>query len=212
MFTKDTYPASLKIDYPKKLDRVTTFFRLIMAIPIFVILSALSGEGVIEFNAEQSSGIASSGGGIVGGLFLATLLMILFRQKYPKWWFNFNLELNRFSLRVMAYILLLTDRYPSTDEQQDVHLDIKYPNVEKDLNSLAPLIKWFLAIPHYIVLGFLGVAVLFVTVIAWFAILLTGTYPKSLFDFVVGVVRWGWRVTAYAVLLTTDKYPPFSLE
>jgi hypothetical protein len=153
-----------------------------------------------------------SSGGIVAGLFAATALMILFRQRYPRWWFDFNLELNRFSTRVSAYLFLLTDLYPSTVDAQSVKLELGYPNVEKDLNRWLPLVKWLLAIPHYFVLLALMIAAVVVTVIAWFAILFTGRYPKGMFDFVTGVFRWNFRVTAYAFLLTTDQYPPFSLR
>jgi len=199
---KESYSARLDIDYPKKLDRFTTLVRAIWAIPIFIIFSIISGGG---------SGTANAGG-IAGAFFVATALMILFRQKYPRWWFDFALEFNRFSTRVCAYLFLLTDRYPSTDENQSVHLDIDYPDAKKDLNNWLPLVKWFLAIPHYVVLSVLLIGAMFATIFAWFAILFTGTYPKSLFDYVVGVARWGVRVTAYAFLLTTDKYPPFSLK
>jgi hypothetical protein len=211
MATKNSYPASLAIDYPKKLDRLTTLVRVVWAIPALVVLSLLTagGEGFMDEAGKQAS---SSGGGIVAGLFAATLLMILFRQRYPRWWFDFALELNRFSTRVGAYLFLLTDHYPSTVEHQSVKLEITYPNVEKDLNRWLPLVKWLLAVPHYVVLAVLVVGALIATVIAWFAILFTGRYPKSLFDFVVGVGRWSLRVTAYAFLLTTDKYPPFSLK
>lgn len=207
-----SYPARLDIDYPKKLDRLTTLVRLIWAIPVLIILAFLTAAGSESFIDEAGKQSSASGGGIVAGLFLVTALMILFRQRYPRWWFDFNLELNRFAARVEAYLLLLTDKYPSTVEKQSVHLDVDYPNVEKDLNRWMPLVKWLLAIPHYIVLLVLIVAALLVTVIAWFAILITGRYPKSLFDFVVGVSRWNLRVTAYMLLLTTDKYPPFSLK
>ena len=154
----------------------------------------------------------STGGGISGGLFLATLLMIVFRVRYPRWWFDFARELTRFGARVGAYFALLTDRYPSTVEEQSVHLEIDYPDVVRDLNRWLPLVKWLLAIPHYIVLFFLWLAALVVIVVAWFAILITGGYPRSLFDFVVGVGRWTLRVSAYAFLLVTDRYPPFSLS
>ena len=137
--------------------------------------------------------------------------MILFRQKYPRWWFDWNLALVRFFARVIGYLALLTDIYPSTDEEQSVHLDIPYPNVKEELSRGLPLVKWFLAIPHYIVLCFLCVAVIVSVIIAWFAILFTGRYPNGLFNFVVGVFRWWLRVSAYAFLLTTDRYPPFSL-
>jgi uncharacterized protein DUF4389 len=138
--------------------------------------------------------------------------MILFREKYPRWWFDWNLELTRFSSRVALYGALLDDRYPSTDEAQSLRLDIPYPDARSDLNRWLPLVKWLLAIPHYIVLVFLGIAAVVCIVIAWFAILFTGRYPRDLFDFVLGVGRWSVRVSAYAFLLTTDRYPPFSLR
>jgi hypothetical protein len=138
--------------------------------------------------------------------------MIIFRQRYPRWWFDFARELTRFEARVGAYLALVTDQYPSTVEEQAVHLEIDYPDVEADLNRWYPLIKWLLAIPHYIMLAFLSVAAFFAVILAWFAILFTGQYPRVLFDYVVGVGRWWLRVGAYAVLLVTDQYPPFSLE
>lgn len=212
--TKADYPATLDIDYPDQLDRTSTFFRIILAIPILIILSLLSGEGdtIKLYVDEAGKTISQQGTGIAGGLFVATMLMILFRQRYPRWWFNFQLELNRFSTRVCAYLLLLTDKYPSTEDEQSIHLNLVYPNAKKDLNSALPLFKWFLVIPHYIILIFLSIGVLFVTIIAWFSILFTGQYPKSLFNYVVGVFRWGLRVSAYAFLLTTDIYPPFELN
>ena len=214
MATKTTasYPATLEIDYPAKLDRFTTFFRLLWAIPIVIIISLLTATGSGDFSNEAGKEMTKSSGGIVGGLFAATALMIVFRQRYPRWWFDFNLELNRFSARVGAYLFLLTDQYPSTVEKQSVHMDIAYPEVKQDLNRWLPLVKWFLALPHYFVLFVLVIAATLATFIAWFAILFTGRYPKSLFDFVVGVFRWNLRVGAYAFLLTTDKYPPFSLK
>jgi len=211
MATKtESYPASLEVDYPGKLDRVTSVFRLIWIIPIFIVLSLLAGDGT--FMDEAGKEMSQSGGGIVSGLFAATGLMILFRQRYPRWWFDFALEFNRFTARVGAYLFLLTDRYPSTVEGQSVHMEVAYPDVKRDLNRWLPLVKWLLAIPHYIVLVVLMVGVVFASVIAWFAILFTGRYPKGLFDFVVGVGRWNLRVYAYAMLLTTDQYPPFSLK
>ena len=147
-----------------------------------------------------------------GALFAPTLLMILFRRKYPRWWFDWNLELSRFTARVYAYLSLMRDEYPSTDEQQAVRLELDYPDAERDLNRWLPLVKWLLAIPHYIVLVFLFIAAFFCEVIAWFAILFTGRYPRGLFDFVLGVQRWGLRVGAYMWLLITDRYPPFSLR
>ena len=214
--SSEPYAARLDIDYPERLDRVTTFFRLIWAVPALIILSLLSATAsetvtVITETGETVSKVTRSGAGITGGLFVATMLMILFRVRYPRWWFDFARELTRLGARVGAYLALLTDRYPSTVEEQSVHLDIDYPDVEQDLNRWLPLVKWLLAIPHYIVLAVLFVLAIVAVVIAWFVILFTGRYPRGLFDFVVGVGRWSLRVQAYAFLLITDRYPPFSL-
>src|SRR5207248_1618097 len=209
----ERYAARLTIDYPERLDRLTTLLRVIWIIPIAVILSLLTATGnetVVRETGERV--MRSTGGGISGGLFLATLLMLVFRVRYPRWWFDFARELTRFGARVGAYAALLTDQYPSTVEEQSVHLEIDYPDVERDLNRWLPLVKWLLAIPHYIVLVVLGIAAFVAVVIAWFAILITGRYPRALFDFVVGVGQWGLRVGAYAFLLVTDRYPPFSLK
>jgi hypothetical protein len=204
-----SYPARLEVDYTDRHDRVTTFFRVFTVIPIAIVLTVLTA-GVTRTYHENGQ-MSSSNGGITAGLFIATLLMILFRQRYPRWWFDFILELTRFSTRVSAYLTLLTDQYPSTVEEQSVHLQIDYPDVQRDLNRWLPLVKWLLAIPHLIVLFVLSVAAFFAVVIAWFAILFTGRYPRGLFDFVVGVARWWLRVQAYATFLVTDRYPPFSL-
>jgi hypothetical protein len=196
------YAARLTVDYPTKLDRATTLLRAIWILPIAVVLSLVSASG---------DG-ARSGGAVLGGLWVAIALMIAVRALYPRWWFDFARELTRFSARVGAYFALLTDRFPSTVDEQSVHLEIDYPNVERDLNRLLPLVKWILAIPHYVVLAFLFIGAAVAIVIAWFAILITGRYPKPLFDYVVGVSRWSLRVSAYAFLLVTDRYPPFSLR
>ncbi len=206
------YPARLTIDYPEKLDRLSTFFRIILAIPIVIALTLLTAAGGETVIAQTGEGIRTTGGGILSGIFVATVLMILFRTRYPRWWFDFARELTRFSSRVGAYMFLLTDKYPSTVEEQSVHLEIDYPDVERDLNKWLPLVKWLLAIPHYIVLAFLMIGAVVVGIIAWFAILFTGRYPRALFDYTVGVGRWGLRVQAYAFLLVTDRYPPFSLK
>ena len=213
----DSYAARLDIDYPETLDRFTTFFRLIWIIPIAIIASLLSATAtstttVITDTGETVSQVVDSGGGIITGLFVATMLMIVVRQRYPRWWFDFARELTRFEMRIGAYLALLTDRYPSTVDEQAVHLEIDYPDTEQDLNRWLPLVKWLLAIPHYIVVALLAVVAIFAVIIAWFAILFTGQYPKGLFDYVVGVTRWGIRVQAYAFLLVTDEYPPFSLK
>lgn len=206
------YPARLVIRYPEKLSRVTTAFRLILVIPIGILLGILVGGGTQYTQTESGEWVSTTSASIVASLFCATLLMILFRKRYPRWWFDFNLELNRFMTRVGAYLALLTDRYPSTVDQQDVVLDLDYPDAERDLMRGMPLVKWFLAIPHYFVLFFLSIAAFFVVIVAWFAIIFTGRYPRGMFDFVVGVGRWWLRVNAYAFLLTTDRYPPFSLD
>jgi Domain of unknown function (DUF4389)/Protein of unknown function (DUF2510) len=206
------YPARLRVDYADSYNRLTTFFRLVLVIPIAVVLGVLTAGATETVYDDAGKAVTTSTGGIVSGLFAATLLMILFRKRYPRWWFDFAQELARFSARVGSYVALLTDEYPSTVEAQRVHLDLDYPDAEVDLNRGLPLVKWFLAIPHFIVLFALTVAAFFVVVVAWFAILFTGRYPRALFDFVVGVGRWWLRVDAYAFLLVTDRYPPFSLD
>jgi hypothetical protein len=191
---------------------VTTAFRLVLVIPIAILLGVLGGSGTQVTQTPSGEWVTTTTTTVAGALFGATLLMILFRKRYPRWWFDFNLELTRFAARVGAYMALLTDEYPSTVEQQRVHLDFDYPeNVEQDLNRWLPLVKWFLAIPHFIILFFLGIGAFVAVIAAWFAILFTGQYPKGLFDYVVGVGRWALRVYAYAFLLITDRYPPFSL-
>ena len=213
------YAARLEIDYPEKLDRLTTFFRIIWIIPIAIIFALISGTGetvtytvVLNEAGEIVDTTRNTVGGLASGITAATALMIIFRQRYPRWWFDFSRELTRFGGRVAAYMLLLTDQYPSTVEEQSVHLEIDYPDVPNDLNRWMPLIKWLLAIPHYIALFFLAVIAFFAAIIAWFAILFTGRYPRAIFDFIVGVGRWGLRVDAYAFLLVTARYPPFSLR
>jgi hypothetical protein len=203
----ETYPARLDIDFPDRaLDRMATLLRLVYAIPVVILLSFIGGA------AFGDAGDGGRMGAVAGGvLVMPVLFMVLFRQKYPRWWFDFNLQLTRFSTRVMSYLALMTDRYPSTDEEQSVHLDLDYPNAKQELNRWLPLVKWFLAIPHYVVLFFLGVAAFFAVVFAWFAILFTGRYPQGIFRFVEGVMRWCLRVNAYAFLLVTDRYPPFRL-
>lgn len=187
--TSSDYPAWLDITPPERLDRLSTLLRLLYIIPAIILSSLVTG-------AAQNLG-------------LAVVLMLLFRQKYPRVWFDWALYLNQYSTRVSAYVLLLTDRYPSTTDMQDV--DVR-ADLSPSLNRFLPLVKWLLAIPHFIVLMFLGLVLVIVTVIAWFAILFTGRYPRGMFDYAVGVLRWQWRVNAYFLLLSTDRYPPFALR
>jgi hypothetical protein len=206
------YPARLEVDFASSYNRLTTFFRLILVIPIAIVIGVLTAGGTQTVYDQAGRTVTTTTGGIVSGLFMATLLMILFRRRYPRWWFDFALELARFSTRIGAYVALLTDEYPSTVEHQRIHLDLDYPDTEHELKRGMPLVKWFLAIPHFVVLFFLSIAAFFVVMVAWFAILFTGRYPRALFDFIVGVGRWWLRVDAYAFLLVTDRYPPFSLS
>jgi hypothetical protein len=209
MMEPATYPVQFAVDYPDRpLDRLTSFFRLIVAIPILIVLGAVTGGTLESSNDRTRAAVVVGAGGL---LFVGTLLMIVFRQKYPRWWFDWNLELLRFSARVGVFLALMDDRYPSTDEEQAVHLDFPYPDARRDLNRWLPLLKWLLALPHYIILAFLYIAAFGAVIIAWFAILFTGRYPRALFSFVEGVMRWHNRVIGYAAVLVTDQYPPFRL-
>jgi len=202
----ESYPLTYSVDYPdRELNRLSSFFRIFAVIPIAIVLGTVAHA---TFGGRDETIYVAAG----GFLFAGPLLMILFRKKYPRWWFDWNRELARFGARVHTYLVLMNDEYPSTDEQQWVRLEIEYPNVETDLSRGMPLVKWFLAIPHYFVLFFLSIGAFFAVIYAWFAILFTGRYPRGVFDFVMGVQRWFLRVSAYAFLLVTDKYPPFSLE
>jgi hypothetical protein len=208
----DSYPVRFAVDFPDRpLNRLTTAFRIFTVIPIAIVLASIgaSGGGWWEDAGTQGTTYAAGGTGL---LFVPPLLMILFRQKYPRWWYEWNLQLLRFSNRVGIYMALMDDRYPSTDEEQAVHLDAPYPDARQELNRWLPLVKWLLAIPHYIVLAFLWLGALIVVIIAWFAILFTGRYPRGLFDYVEGVIRWHNRVIGYALILVTDAYPPFRLR
>ena len=204
--TKEDYPVSLSIDYSEKSDRLTTFFRIFMIIPIFIILCFLSGQ--IGYGSDSTDKLIIFGTGFV---FVPTLLMLLFRKKYPKWWFDWNLSLTKFATRIFSYLMLLTDEYPSTDEEQAVHIEIIFPDV-KNLRRGMPLIKWFLVIPHIFILLVLYIAVILCTIISWFVILIIGNYPRKIFNFIVGVMRWSLRVFSYSFLLVTDQYPPFRLS
>ena len=200
---QDQYPVQFSVDYPdRSLSRLGSFFRLIAVIPIAIVLGLVNG----------GSSVGETAGAAGAAFLLAPLLMILFRKKYPRWWFDWNVALLKFENRVAAYVLLLRDEYPSTDEEQSVHVEVPYPDVPQNLNRWLPLVKWILAIPHYIVLSVLGVIAVVVVIIAWFAILFTGRYPRDMFNYIEGVMRWGVRVSAYAFFMTTDRYPPFRLN
>jgi hypothetical protein len=203
-----SYPVSFSVDYPdRQLNRLTSVLRLFWVIPIAIVLGTVDGGDWTWSNHNGTVTTVAVGAG--GLLAFGPLLMILFRQKYPRWWFDWNLELLRFGNRVAIYLALMDDTYPSTDEHQAVRLDFPYPDAARDLNRWLPLVKWFLAIPHYIVLFFLEIAAFFVVVIAWFAVAFTGRYPRGMFAFVEGVIRWHNRVIGYAFVLVTDQYPPF---
>ena len=204
-----SYPLTYSVDYPdRELNRLTTFFRIFTFIPIAIILATVSGGSYSWSSSSTSTMVAAAGGLLIAG----PLLMILFRKKYPRWWFDWNRELLRFSNRVGIYLALMDDRYPSTDEHQSVKLDFEYPDAKQGLNRWLPLVKWLLAIPHWIVLAFLWLAAIVLVIIAWFAILFTGRYPRGMFDFVLGVFRWTNRVVGYALVMVTDEYPPFRLS
>lgn len=208
---ESSYPLQFSVEYPaRQLNRLTTAFRIFVAIPILILLAAV--DGGVAWSSYSNGQVTRTTIGAGGILIAAPLLMILFRQKYPRWWYDWNLELTRFSNRVGVYLALLDDRYPSTDERQAVRLDVPYPDAKEDLNRWLPLVKWLLAIPRYFVLLFLFIGEFFAVIVAWFAILFTGRYPQGIFDYIVGVFRWGNRVGAYAFWLVTDQYPPFRLS
>jgi hypothetical protein len=208
----DEYPVAFSVDYPDRdLNRLTTFFRIFTVIPIVIVVAAITGFSTSFYDEVEDASVTIAVSG-VGILFFPTLLLILFREKYPRWWFDWNLNLQRFVNRIGAYLALMDDRYPSTDEEQAVHLDYPYPDPVADLGRGWPLVKWLLAIPHYIVLFFLTIGLIVAVIIAWFAILFTGRYPRGLFDYVEGVLRWHNRVVGYAFALVTDRYPPFRLR
>ena len=186
------YPVKLNIDYSESSNRLTAIFRLILVIPIVFILALISTY------AEALS--------------LAIAMMILFKEKYPKWWFEWHIGITKLTYRIAAYVFLMRDEYPSTDHDQSVQIDVPYPDVKNDLKRWMPLVKWFLVIPHIIALIFIFIGVLICTVFSLIVILFTGRYPKGIFDFAEGFFRWTLRVSAFALLLTTDEYPPFRLR
>ena len=208
----ESHPVAFSVDYPdRSLNRLTTALRIFTVIPIAIVIASIGGYSGAWGNGGDTRTTSIAVGG-TGLLFLPPLLMILFRRKYPRWWFDWNLQLLRFHNRIGIYLALMDDRYPSTDEQQSVHLDFPYPDARAQLSRGLPLVKWLLAIPHYIVLVILYIGVFFAVIAAWFAILFTGRYPRGIFDYVEGVIRWHNRVVGYALILVTDRYPPFQLR
>jgi hypothetical protein len=183
------YPVTFDVDYPEQQSRWVTLFRLILAIPVYIPASIINGA--------------------VGSIGQFAFVTILFRKKYPRWAFDFLAVGYRYYYGALAYLLLLRDEYGPFDDIGTVRVDFEYP---EKLNRWLPLVKWLLAIPHYIVLYLLWIVYVIVLIIAWFAILITGKHPRALFDFGVAVNRWSLRVTAYAFALTTDQYPPFSFR
>jgi hypothetical protein len=185
------YPVRYDVEYPEELSRWLIFVKWLLAIPHFMIVWALSiAAGVMGFIA---------------------FFAILLTKRYPRDLFDFVVNFNRWSLNVDAYTMLLRDEYPPFSWEPGryaVTYEVDYP---EQLNRWLPLIKWLLAIPHIIVLLFLFIGAFVAWVIAWFAILFTKQFPHGLFDFVVGVTRWQYRVDAYTGLLR-DEYPPFSLR
>ncbi len=209
----DAYPVRYDVDYPDSLDRLSTLLRIPFIIPIAIVAALMPAVPVLFVTLAENGAIAGNdvSGAWAGMFWLPLILMIVVRQKYPRWWFDVLVHFLRFESRIGAYAALLTDEYPSTDEEQRIHLDFDYPEAEQ-LNRFLPLVKWLLLIPHYVVLVILGVLSLLAIIAAWFAILATGRYPRVLFNFVVGVTRYGWRVAAYGFMLITDRYPPFRLS
>src|SRR4051794_5414982 len=164
------YAVRFDVEYPDRtLNRLTTAFRLCRHPDPY---RAGHREWSLDRCGTNQGGVALAG----GLLAIGPLLMILFRQKYPRWWFDWNVALLRFLNRIGAYLLLLRDEYPSTDDEQNVNLELDYPNVPTQLNRWLPLVKWLLGIPHFIVLIFLSLAAIVVAIVAWFAILFTGRY------------------------------------
>jgi Domain of unknown function (DUF4389) len=191
--TPSDYPVTFDIEYPERLSRWKIFVKWLLAIPHFIIVYLLVlVAGVLEFIA---------------------FFAVLFTKKWPRGLFDFTVQIYRWTANVYAYaVTLQRDEYPpfSGDAgQYPLTFDVEY---DDNLSRWQIFVKWLLAIPHYIVLLFLGLAASVVVFIAFFAILFTGRYPRGMFDFVTGVARWWFRVQAYAFWFMTDRYPPFSLK
>jgi len=180
-------------------NRVTALFRLILVVPMAIFVASFAPAW--SNNTDSWS---------VGLLVFPVALTLVFRQVYPSYLLTFNEALLSLQTRVDAYVLLLTDEYPSIEENDVV--SVTFPEVDaKALSRWLPLIKWFIAIPLYL----LGVAYIiyaaFLTLFAWFSILFTGNFPEFCAEGIVGVIAYWNRVVGYALVLVTDEYPTFSL-
>jgi hypothetical protein len=184
------YPVRLDIQYADSLSRLT-FAKWILAIPQYLIVSALNSV----FNVIS----------------VVAFFAIIFTGTYPRSLFDFAVNTQRWRMNLVAYVMLIRDEYPPFSfepGQYPVTFEVDYPT---KLARFAPLYKWILAIPHFIIVGVLGLVAFVVVFIAGFSVLFTGKYPEGMYKFVVGVQRWTMRATLYAQFMT-DEYPPFSLD
>ena len=186
------YAARLDVAYPGRSNRLTVLFRLLLAIPVIIIVGLINGTRIMQL------------------VWLLVVLAMLFVKRYPEILWTVQRWFAIFSTRTTLYIDLLIDGYP-WDDDPTAKIELDDPDPER-LSRFLPLIKWLLALPHYIVLMLLGIVAFVCIILSWFAILITGSYPQPLFNFVLGVNRWGFRVNAYTFALNTDRYPPFSLK
>jgi hypothetical protein len=205
------YPVRLWMEYPERLSRLSTFFRLLLAIPVFIFVALLSGGSVDaqqwDPDQTQNTGVAASS--VIGGVLLAIWITILLRRNIPRWLFDFYVAVQRFSYRALAYFALLIDKYPAFEGNWYLQYWVDYP--ERPSRWKVLFWKLITSIPHFFILIFLSIAAAIVVFIAWFAILFTAKFPRGMHDFVVGVLRWYARVHAYFASLT-DAFPPFSLD
>jgi hypothetical protein len=187
---ESTYPLVFDVEYPEKLSRWLIFVKGLLAVPHWIILYALLAVAQV--------------------ITVIAWFAILFTGRYPKGMFVFVVGIYRWYYNVIAYAALLRDDYPPfslSAGQYPLTFDVEYP---ERLSRLLIFFKWLLIIPHLIVLVLLGIVYWITLVIAWFAILFTGRYPRGLFNYAVGLLRWGARINAYYMLMR-DDYPPFSL-
>jgi hypothetical protein len=183
-------------------NRLTALFRLVIAAPMLIFIASFAPSADL-FSSDANYFM-------VGFLSLPVALAIVFRQIYPSYLLTFNEALLSLQTRVDAYVLLLTDGFPSIEENDVV--SVVFPEVDaKALNRWLPLIKWFIAIPLYLVGIFYAIYAAFLTLFGWISILFTGNYPERCAEGVVGTIAYWNRVIGYALLLVTDEYPTFSL-